>query len=110
MKDLFFYALAGTSILTTCLWVAKSNPILGGFILSLPLTTLVTLALSQLQTGKTENTFMLAKSVFLAVPLSLTFFIPFLLAPKLKLGFWTTYGIGLFFLLLAYLIHKKIFS
>jgi hypothetical protein len=109
MKDMALYMALGSFLLSACLWVSKTNPILGGFILSLPLTTLITLGISQLQTGKTENTFLLAKSIFLGVPLSLLFFIPFLIAPKLKIGFWPAYVCGIALLFIAYLIHKKFF-
>ncbi len=76
--------IALTSILLSLvLWVSKKNPILGGFILSLPLSTLIVLALSKIQNDDPGNTTLLAKSIFIGVPASLLFFVPFLLAERL---------------------------
>src|SRR2546426_8902686 len=97
-------------IISTALWVAKSTPVLGGFIVSLPLSTLITLALSKLQEDNPGNTFLLARSIFVAVPLTLLFFIPFLLADRWKLSFWACYFIGFGLLLVSYGLHRWIMA
>ncbi len=95
-----------STILSVVLWISKTNPILGGFIVSLPLSTLIVLAFSKIQSGDAGNTFLLAKSIFAAVPLTLLFFVPFVLADRLKLTFWASYLIGFALLGLSYGIHK----
>lgn len=95
-----------SALISTVLWVARTNPVLGGFILSLPLTTMVALALSRITGAEPGNTFELAKSTFLAVPLSLVFFVPFLFGHKLS--FWTAYGLGTALLFVAYIVHQTI--
>jgi hypothetical protein len=102
--------LLTSTILSVVLWISKTNPVLGGFILSLPLSTLIVLAFSKIQNGDAGNTFILAKSIFVGVPATLLFFVPFLLADKLKLSFWTSYLIGVALLGISFLVHKLIMS
>ena len=94
-----------SAILTFVLWVSKSNPTLGGFIVSLPISTLIVLAFSKIENQNPGSSFMLAKSIFVAVPTTMLFFVPFLLADKLKLPFWTSYISGIALLAVAYWIH-----
>ncbi len=95
-----------SAVLTLVIWISKTNPVLGGFIVSLPLSTLIVLALSKIQSDNPGNTVVLAKSIFVAVPASLLFFVPFLLSERMKLSFWTAYGLGLVLLSASYMIHK----
>lgn len=41
--------LLSASIISLCVWISKKAPDLAGFIVSLPLSTLIVLALNQLQ-------------------------------------------------------------
>ena len=74
--------------------------------LSLPLTTLLALAFSHMEWGDSKQSVEYAKSVFVAIPVSLLFFIPFLFAQKLNLGFWTCYSSGIALLGVGYFIHS----
>lgn len=103
---LFFNVLLSASMISTVLYISKVNPRLGGFILSLPLATLITLALAKMQNQDVGNTFELAKSVFVAVPLSLVFFVPFLVAERFKLSFWSCYLAGIVLLFVSYIVHR----
>ena len=87
-------------------WLSGRSPILAGLIAALPLSTMLILPMSQLQHGDTENTYLLAKSIFVATPVALTFFVPFLLSNRLALPFWKLYLLGCVFLLLAFLIYR----
>lgn len=89
--------------------LANARPALAGFIMALPLSTLIALAFTQVQFQDAGKTVEFAKSIFLGVPLSLTFFLPFLLADKLKWPFWGLYGAGLGCLVLAYFAHQAFF-
>lgn len=99
-----------STLLSLVLWLSKTNPNLGGFILSLPVSTLIVLALSKIQNGDVGNTFTLAKSIFVGVPSTLLFFVPFLVADKLKISFWSSYLIGFVLLGVSYGIHKWVIS
>ena len=100
-------------IVSACLigfasWLSGRFPATAGFIVALPLATLLVLPLSQLQHGDSENTILLAKSIFVAVPVTLTFFIPFLLSGRLGLSFWQAYLLGGLALTLGYFAHRWI--
>lgn len=83
---------------------------LAGFLTALPITTLLALAFSQIEFSDSQHSVAYAKSIFLAIPLSLLFFVPFLLATKFNLSFWICYFMGLILLGVGYLLHKSIFS
>jgi len=102
--------IISASVISLCVWLSNRSPSLAGFIISLPISTLLVLALNQINTGDSGNGVALAKSVFIAVPASLVFFIPFLLSEKLKLSFWVCYGTGVALLGVAYFIHKYLFD
>ncbi len=89
-------------------WLSGKHTSLAGFITALPLTTLLALAFSHLEWGSSDQSVEYAKSIFIAVPVSLLFFLPFLFAKKLHLNFWSCYLLGLALLFLGYFIHKLI--
>ncbi len=91
-------------------WLSGKKPELAGFIIALPLVTLLVLPLSHIEHQDPENSVRFAKSIFLAIPLSLVFFVPFLLATKIPLGFWGLYSTGLILLIGAYFMHQWILS
>ena len=108
--EIVFNIFLSAILISTALWISKSNPILGGFIVSLPLSTLIVLALSRIQGSNSEVSSTLAKSIFVGIPASTVFFVPFLLAEKLKLGFWTCYVSGFCLLGLGYFVHRYLVS
>ncbi len=89
-------------------WLAGKKPELAGFIIAMPLLTLLVLPFSYTEYQDPENAVTFARSIFVAVPLSLTFFIPFLLADKIPGGFWVLYGTGILCLIASYFIHRWI--
>ena len=86
-------------------WLSGKKTGLAGFLTALPLTTLLALAFSHLEWGDSKQSVEYAKSVFVAVPVSLLFFIPFLLAQKLHLSFWGCYLSGIGLLGVGYFVH-----
>lgn len=86
-------------------WLSGKKTGLAGFLTALPLTTLLALAFSHLEWGDSKQSVEYAKSVFIAVPVSLLFFVPFLFAHKFNLGFWACYGSGIALLGIGYVIH-----
>ena len=91
-------------------WLSGKKTGLAGFLTALPLTTLLALAFSQLEWKDSAQSVAYAKSVFVAVPVSLLFFVPFLFAEKLNLNFWTCYVTGIALLGLGYFVHNYISS
>jgi len=44
------------------------------------------------------------------VPVSLLFFVPFLLAEKLNISFWQSYSAGVGLLIIGFFLHKAILT
>lgn len=89
-------------------WVSRRYPVTAGFFVALPLATMLVLPLSYLQHRDAQSTFVLAKSIFAALPLTLLFFAPFLLRTRFELSFWTAYAVGCALLPLGYLAHRAL--
>ena len=83
---------------------------LAGFIVALPMISILTILFSYLQYRDMEKINELAQSILVAVPLSLVFFIPFVLNRWLNMNFGLSFGLGFFFLFIAFLIHHSIFK
>lgn len=101
---------AAKIILSACIiafasWLSGKRPELAGFIIALPLMSLLALAFSYSEYQNADASVRFAKSIVTAVPLSLLFFVPFLLAQRLNLGFWTLYAGGIALLAAGYFIH-----
>ena len=56
-----------------CTWIAKKKPELAGFLMSMPLSTLLILFLTQFQYQDDEKSILLAKSISIAIPATLSF-------------------------------------
>lgn len=97
-------------IIATASAIAKQNPLLAGFITALPLTSILALCATYLQTGDGEATSRYAISILVAVPASLLFFLPFLLYPKLKGSFWLYLLAGILLLNVSLFLHKTIYQ
>jgi hypothetical protein len=95
-------------IITFTSWLSGRQPQLAGFLLALPLSTMLALAFSHAEYRDSLKSVAFAKSIFLAVPLSLLFFVPFVFAGKLQLGFWWLYSLGILLLVVGYFIHLGI--
>jgi len=87
-------------------WLSAKKTALAGFLTALPLTTLLALAYSHLEWKNHAQSVQYAKSILVAVPVSLLFFIPFLFAEKFQLSFWGCYASGLGLLAFGYFIHQ----
>ena len=110
MLMILFNILISAFIIGACTWLTEKRPDLAGFIVSLPLSTILVLFLTQLQYQDSTKAILLAKSISIAIPSTLVFFIPFILADKLKLSFWFAYGSGISLLLVGFFAHKYLFS
>ena len=100
--------LIASSVISLTSWLAGNRPSLAGFLVALPISSLLALALTQLQFQNPEKSVAFAKSIFVAVPLSLTFFVPFLFANRIALPFWALYATGLLLLTASYFVHRAV--
>lgn len=91
-------------------WLAGRKPILAGFIIALPLMSILSIIFSYLEYRDMQKINQFAVSILAAVPLSLSFFIPFLLNRWLKMSFPVTYALAVSGVALAYLAHSLIFK
>ena len=95
-------------VIAFCSWLAAKKPEIAGFILALPVATLLALPFSHLEWQTQANSVKFAKSVFIGVPISLLFFIPFLIAEKINLGFWSSYMLGILLLVAGFMVHRVV--
>ena len=103
-----FNMLLAASVVSVAAWLSRRFPIVAGFIVALPLNSLMVLPFSYVQHGDAGNTMMLAKSIFAAIPVTMAFFLPFLLAGKLGLSFWQAYSLACLTLCLGFLVHRAV--
>lgn len=89
-------------------WLSGQRPVLAGFIIALPLSSFISLMFSYQQYRNMDKLNEYARSILIAVPLSLVFFIPFLLNKWLKLGFVATMLSAVGLLVAAYWIHTAL--
>jgi hypothetical protein len=89
-------------------WLSGRVPVAAGFLVAMPLATMLVLPLSYQQHHDTEAVFLLAKCIFVAIPVSLMFFLPFLLSDRLSLGFWKAYALGCIALSVGYVLHRAV--
>ena len=91
-------------------WLSGKKPELSGFIIALPIASIIAIAFSYLEHKNTENTVIFAKSILIGVPVSYLFFVPFFFAKNFNMNFWMIYGLGIILLILGYFIHKYLTS
>lgn len=103
-----FKLVLSAGLISFASWLSGKKPELAGFIMALPLATLLVLPFSYMEYHDPAASVKFAQSIFLAVPLSLVFFVPFLLATKLGWSFPALYVSGLVLLVGAYFAHKAL--
>jgi hypothetical protein len=87
-------------------WVSRRYPVTAGFVVALPLATMLVLPLAYLQHRDADSTFEMAKSILVALPITLLFFVPFLM--RERFSFWGAYALGCALLPVGYLVHRAI--
>ena len=90
-------------------WLSGKKPVLAGFIIALPLSSLISLVFAYWEYRDMAKLNEYARSILVAVPLSLVFFVPFLLNKWLKMSFGVTMLSAIGLLVAAYYIHTALF-
>lgn len=103
-----FNLIVSAVVISFASWLSGRFPTMAGFVVALPLATMLVLPLSFREHGSTETTFLLARSIFVAIPISLTFFLPFLLSGRLGLSFWQAYALGCVALPIGFFAHRLV--
>ena len=98
--------LVSAVVISFASWLSGRLPTAAGFLVALPLATMLVLPLSYLEHESTQTSIVLAQSIFVAIPISLCFFLPFLLAGRFSLSFWQAYGLGCLALPVGHLVHR----
>jgi len=99
-----------TLIISFTSWLSGKKPELAGFIIALPIASILVLAFSYLEHHNSHATITFAKSIMIGVPVSWLFFVPFFLAEKFDYGFWISYIAGIILLIIGYFLNKYITS
>ena len=109
---MFFLAkiLISSVLIAFASWLAGRQNILAGFIVALPIVSMLSILFSFLEYRDMERINQFAASIFAAVPLSLLFFVPFLLNKWLKMNFAFTYAAAIGCLAVGFFIHHLIFK
>jgi hypothetical protein len=91
-------------------WLSGKRPDLAGFIVAIPLSSLIVLVFSYTEYHNPQATITFANSIFVGVPISLLFFVPFLMAEKVNISFWGCYLGGIVLLVIGFFLHKAILT
>jgi hypothetical protein len=102
--------LAAATIISFTSWLAGKKPELAGFIIALPIASILVLAFSYIEHHNAQASITFAKSILVGVPISLLFFVPFFLAEKFGYGFWVSYGSGIILLVIGFFLHRYIIN
>lgn len=94
--------IAGTSSL------AGRYPTLAGFVVALPISTILALSFTYWQTGSGETAAKFGLSILVAIPASLLFFLPLLFYGRFKGSFWPYMGAGVALLYVSYFVQKAL--
>lgn len=89
-------------------WLAGRSPVLAGFLVALPISTAILLPMAYMEHGNFAQVVVLARSIALAVPLTLVFFVPFLVAQRLGWSFWVAYPLAFVCLGAGFLVHRLV--
>lgn len=100
--------IISASMISFASWLSGRLPGLAGFMVALPLASLLVLPLSFREHGDPAATIELARSIFVAIPVSLLFFVPFLFSDRFGLSFWQAYGIGAAALPVGFFVHRAV--
>ncbi len=103
-----FKIIISALIVAFASWLAGKKTILAGFVVALPLISILTILFIYIEHRDMSKIRQFISSLFVAIPLTLAFFIPFLLNKWLKLSFTFSFLLGIMLLFVAYFIHSAI--
>jgi hypothetical protein len=102
--------IVSASIIAGISWYAGKNPSLAGLLIALPIVSVMTICFSYYQYRDMEKINQFASSIVASIPLSLLFFVPFILNRWLKWSFFPSVFTGFALLYVAYMVHSRFFK
>ncbi|WP_022696755.1 hypothetical protein [Euryhalocaulis caribicus] len=99
-------AVVAGVVVATAAWLSEKKPGLAGFVVALPLASLLALAFSWFEHRDSQTSILFARSILIAVPVSYLFFAPFFFTGRTGWGFWSSYAAGFVLLILGFFIHR----
>lgn len=98
--------LVSALIIGVAAWLSRCYPTTAGFLIALPVATMLVLPLAYLQHKDPGSAFQMARSILVALPITVLFFIPFLMRDRFS--FWGAYAMGCALLPVGYWVHRAI--
>lgn len=98
--------LVSALVIGVAAWLSRRYPSGAGFLVALPLATMLVLPLAYLQHRDSGSVFQMARSILVAVPITVLFFVPFLMRDRFS--FWGAYAFGCALLPAGYFLHRAI--
>lgn len=98
--------LVSALVIGVAAWLSRRHPSTAGFLIALPLATMLVLPLAYLQHRDAASVFDMARSILVALPITLLFFVPFLLRDRFS--FWGAYALGCALLPVGYFVHRAV--
>ena len=98
--------LVSALVIGVAAWLSRRYPTAAGFLIALPLATLLVLPLAYLQHRDAGSVFNMARSILVALPITVLFFVPFLMRDRFS--FWGAYALGCALLPVGYFMHRAI--
>ena len=90
--------------------VAKRDTFWGALLVALPLTSILAVSWLYVETRDNAQVTRFARDILFLVPVSLLFFLPFLLAGKTGFGFAPNMLLGLMLLAVAVWVARRLFA
>ena len=87
-------------------WLSGRFPRAAGFLVALPLATMLVLPMAYLQHRDIEKTVAFATSILVAVPVVMLFLVPLMVAARYGLPFWLAYCLASGWLIPAFFLHR----
>jgi len=98
--------LVSALVIGVAAWLSRRHPSSAGFLIALPLATMLVLPLAYLQHRDLGSAFQMARSILVALPITVLFFVPFLMRDRFS--FWGAYVLGCALLPVGYFLHRAI--
>lgn len=111
MSGLFLLKVAVSAVVVALASeLGKRDSFWGALLVALPLTSILAIGWLYAETRDNALVSHLARDIFLLVPGSLLFFLPFLLETKTRLGFFPNLALGLGIMVVAMWLTRRFIS
>ncbi len=104
-----FKVLVSAFIIALAAGLSGKFPRAAGFLVALPISTMLVLPLAYLEHQEVETITALAKGVLIALPGIAIFLLPFLVAARWGVPFWVAYVVACLWLIPAFFLHRFLF-